>query len=68
MFGFSLPAVGASLLDIDIKTYVPLIIIIFILMLVFLLWNTSPIASHLIGRLECETNEGLDREVVSWKR
>ena len=38
------------------------------LMLVFLLWNTSPIASHLIGKLECETNEGLDREVVSWKR
>ena len=38
------------------------------LMLVFLLWNTSPIASHLIGKLEYETNENLDREVVSWKR
>lgn len=38
------------------------------LMLVFLLWNTSPIASHLIGKLEYETNEGLDKEVVSWKR
>ncbi|MBO4299136.1 MAG: monovalent cation/H(+) antiporter subunit G, partial [Clostridia bacterium] len=39
-----------------------------LLMLVFLLWNTSPIASHLIGKLEYETNEGLDKEVVSWKR
>ena len=38
------------------------------LMLVFLLWNTSPIASHLIGKLEYETNENLRREVVSWKR
>ena len=38
------------------------------LMLVFLLWNTSPIASHLIGKLEYETNEDLRREVVSWKR
>ncbi len=38
------------------------------LMLVFLLWNTSPIASHLIGKLEYETNEGLEREVVSWRR
>ena len=38
------------------------------LMLIFLLWNTSPIASHLIGKLEIETNENLAREVVSWKR
>ena len=38
------------------------------LMLVLLLWNTSPIASHLIGRLEYETSEALDREVVSWRR
>lgn len=38
------------------------------LMLVFLLWNTSPIASHLIGKLEYETNEGLEQEVVSWRR
>ena len=38
------------------------------LLLIFLLWNTSPIASHLIGKLEIETNENLAREVVSWKR
>ena len=38
------------------------------LMLIFLLWNTSPIASHLIGKLEYETNEALDREVVLWRR
>lgn len=38
------------------------------LMLVFLLWNTSPIASHLIGKLEYETNEALDREVSEWRR
>ena len=38
------------------------------LMLIFLLWNTSPIASHLIGKLEYETNENLDREVVLWRR
>ena len=38
------------------------------LMLVFLLWNTSPIASHLIGKLEYETNEALEREVVERKR
>ena len=38
------------------------------LMLIFLLWNTSPIASHLIGKLEYETNESLDREVVKWER
>ena len=38
------------------------------LMLIFLLWNTSPIASHLIEKLEYETNEALDREVVLWRR
>lgn len=38
------------------------------LMLVFLLWNTSPIASHLIGKLEYATNEALEREVVEWRR
>ncbi|MBQ9324782.1 MAG: monovalent cation/H(+) antiporter subunit G [Clostridia bacterium] len=36
-------------------------------MLVLLLWNTSPIASHLIGKLEYETNEALSKEVETWK-
>ena len=37
-------------------------------LLVFLLWNTSPISSHLIGSLEYETNERLSEEVSLWKR
>ena len=39
-----------------------------LLLLVFLFWIASPVASHLIGRLELVTNEELDREVKLWKR
>ena len=37
-------------------------------LIVFLFWTASPVASHLIGRLELTTNEELDREVKLWKR
>ena len=37
-------------------------------LIVFLFWTASPVASHLIGRLELATNEELDREVKLWKR
>ena len=47
---------GASMLSIKL------------MMIVLLFWMTSPVASHLIGRLELETNEELDREVSVWKR
>jgi len=39
-----------------------------LLLLVFLFWTASPVASHLIGRLELVTNEELDKEVRLWKR
>lgn len=39
-----------------------------LLMIVFLFWTASPVASHLIGQLELTTNEELDREVKLWKR
>lgn len=39
-----------------------------LLVLVGLFWMASPVASHLIGRLELVTNEELDREVSEWKR
>ena len=39
-----------------------------LLLLVFLFWTASPVASHLIGRLELVTNEELNREVKLWKR
>lgn len=39
-----------------------------LLLIVFLFWFASPVASHLIGRLELETNEELEREVKLWKR
>ena len=39
-----------------------------LLVLVLLFWMASPVASHLIGRLELVTNEELDREVSVWKR
>ena len=39
-----------------------------LLVLVLLFWMASPVASHLIGRLELVTNEELDREVSEWKR
>jgi multicomponent Na+:H+ antiporter subunit G len=39
-----------------------------LLLIVFLFWTASPVASHLIGRLELTTNEELDREVKLWKR
>ena len=38
------------------------------ILIVFLFWTASPVASHLIGRLELTTNEELDREVKLWKR
>lgn len=39
-----------------------------LMLLVLLFWTASPVASHLIGRLELVTNEELDREVTLWKR
>jgi len=39
-----------------------------LLLLVFLFWTASPVASHLIGRLELVTNENLEHEVKLWKR
>ena len=39
-----------------------------ILLLIPLFWTTSPVSSHLIGKLELITNEGLEREVSLWKR
>ena len=38
------------------------------ILIVFLFWTASPVASHLIGRLELTTNEELDHEVKLWKR
>ena len=39
-----------------------------LLLIIFLFWTASPVASHLIGRLELTTHEELDREVKLWKR
>lgn len=39
-----------------------------LMLLVLLFWMTSPVASHLIGRLELVTNGELDREVSLWRR
>ena len=39
-----------------------------LLLIIFLFWMASPVASHLIGRLELTTNEDLTREVKLWKR
>ena len=39
-----------------------------LLLIIFLFWTASPVASHLIGQLELTTNEELDREVKLWKR
>ena len=39
-----------------------------LMLIIFLFWTASPVASHLIGRLELTTNEELDREVKLWKR
>jgi len=39
-----------------------------LLLIIFLFWTASPVASHLIGRLELTTNEDLNREVKLWKR
>ncbi|MEE1200130.1 MAG: monovalent cation/H(+) antiporter subunit G [Christensenellales bacterium] len=39
-----------------------------LILIVFLFWTASPVASHLIGRLEQVTNEHLDQEVKAWKR
>lgn len=39
-----------------------------LMLLVILFWTASPVASHLIGRLELVTNENLEREVRLWKR
>ena len=39
-----------------------------LLLLILLFWTASPVAYHLIGRLELVTNEELIREVRLWKR
>ena len=39
-----------------------------LILIIFLFWTASPVASHLIGRLELTTNEELHREVKLWKR
>ena len=39
-----------------------------LMVLVLLFWMASPVASHLIGRLELVTNEELCKEVAVWKR
>ena len=39
-----------------------------ILLLIPLFWTTSPVSSHLIGKLELITNEDLEREVSLWRR
>ena len=39
-----------------------------ILLLIPLFWTTSPVSSHLIGKLELITHEGLEREVSLWRR
>ena len=39
-----------------------------LILIIFLFWTASPVASHLIGRLELTTNEELNREVKLWKR
>lgn len=51
MFGTLLPAVGATMLDIDIKSYVPLIVMLFILALVFLLFKLFHVSTKLLWRL-----------------
>ena len=38
-----------------------------ILLLVPLFWTTSPVSSHLIGKLELVTNDELEREVALWR-
>ena len=37
-----------------------------ILLLIPLFWTTSPVTSHLIGKLELVTNEEMEREVSLW--
>lgn len=39
-----------------------------LLTLCVLFWMTSPVSSHMLARLELETNEHLDREVSLWTR
>lgn len=39
-----------------------------LVLLAVLFWIASPVAGHLIGRLELVTNEDLEREVRLWKR
>ena len=38
-----------------------------ILLLIPLFWTTSPVNSHLIGKLELVTNEEMEREVSLWR-
>ena len=38
-----------------------------ILLLIPLFWTTSPVSSHLIGKLELVTNGELEREVSLWR-
>ena len=39
-----------------------------ILLVVAFFWLTSPVCSHLIGRLIRETDKDFDREAKEWKR
>lgn len=39
-----------------------------LVLLAVLFWIASPVAGHLIGRLELVTNEDLEQEVRLWKR
>lgn len=39
-----------------------------LVLLAILFWIASPVAGHLIGRLELVTNEDLEQEVRLWKR
>lgn len=39
-----------------------------LLLLAFLFWLASPISTHMLARLEMETNEHVMREVTEWKR
>ena len=38
-----------------------------ILLLIPMFWTTSPVCSHLIGKLELVTNADMEREVSLWR-
>lgn len=39
-----------------------------LVIMVVIFWMTSPVSTHMIARLELETNEDLDKEVTEWTR